>query len=535
MALLENISKRSNLWFLNFAQIGAVVNDNIYKLVMVFILIELFGPPSASKVLSAAGAVYVIPFLLFSSAAGILADRHSKKWIIVVLKIAEVVIFAASLLAVSFTQSILGPFTLYLLLFFLATHSAIFGPSKYSIIPELVSLENVPKANGLITSCTYLAIIVGTFLASFLSEVFNRHYIDVMLICLCFALFGLLSALCIRSTPKQGSTRKINVFFLKEIYITLRGCRSQPHLLVVLASSAFFLFVGSYTQLNIIPYTLQGLHMSEIYGGYLFLCTAFGIAIGSFYIGKTLKKPVNLWIPFASCVGLAFFFLILSIFSGFISIVILFLVFLGFAGGMFVVPLDTFVQLACSNETRGQVIAAGNFLGFCGVLISSFLLYFLSNTLGLSAMAGFAVMAFLTFVWAIFLFLRFSDFTLPVAVKTFLNPSLNLELADISLLDAHSLTPLVLLDGSFRKCGLISAIAPHYHFLFLEKKNLFLPFLYSFHRFSNEEKALSLAKAKPVCFVVYGKTIPPFLPKKCMKVEVVPPENQKGPTIIRIY
>jgi len=535
MALLENISKRSNLWFLNFAQIGAVVNDNIYKLVMVFILIELFGPPSASKVLSAAGAIYVIPFLLFSSAAGILADRHSKKWIITLLKIAEVGIFAISLLAVAFSNTSIGPAVLYILLFCLATHSAVFGPSKYSIIPELVSIENIPKANGLITSCTYLAIIIGTFLASFLSEVFNRHYIDVMLVCLVIALLGLGSALCIRTTPRQGSTRKINVFFLREIYITLRGCRSQPHLLVVLASSSYFLFIGSYTQLNIIPYTLQGLHMSEIYGGYLFLCTALGIAIGSFYIGKTLKKPVNLWIPFASAIALSFFFLILAMFSGVLSIVILFLVLLGFAGGMFVVPLDSFVQLTCSNETRGQVIAAGNFLGFCGVLISSFLLYFLSNTLGISAMTGFAVMGLLTFLWSIFIFLRFSDFTLPVAVKTFLNPSLNLELADISLLDAHSLTPLVLLDGSFRKCGLISAVAPHYHFLFLEKKNLFLPFLYSFHRFRTEEKALSLAKSKPVCFVVSEKTIPPFLPKKCMKVEVVPPENQKGPTIIRIY
>lgn len=523
-----SVLKRSSLWFLNIAQAGAVINDNIFKLVMVFILIERYGPPSASTILSGAGAVYVLPFLLFSSAAGILADRYSKKWIISALKVVEVVIFAAAIFAVKKES----PWGLYFLLFCLATHSAAFGPSKYSIIPELVSSEKVPKANGLITSCTYLAIIIGTFLASFLSEMTDCRYVEVMLICLALAVIGLLSALCIRQTPRQGSTRKIHLFFLKEIYNTLQNCRGQPHLLLVITSSAFFLFIGAYTQLNIIPYALQALDLSEIYGGYLFLCTALGIALGSLIIGKILKRNIALWIPCVAGFGLSLFFLALAFDHLSLPFVIFFLVGLGITGGMFVVPLDSFVQLTCSNETRGQVIAAGNFLGFCGVLLSSILLFLLSDVLSVSAMGGFGIIGIATLLYAAWLFFRLSDYTLPLLVKTITRPTFTIELTELDILESHTLEPLVLPHGSLPKCALIAAIAPHYHFVFVDEKSslkkLFFRLFYSVHVFEDIAKEKRQAKTRPTCFVLPEDTIPSFLPGGLTKVEIIPSEESEA-------
>jgi acyl-[acyl-carrier-protein]-phospholipid O-acyltransferase / long-chain-fatty-acid--[acyl-carrier-protein] ligase len=530
MQLLERIRKRYSLGFLNFAQFSAVVNDNIFKFIMVFLLIDAYNATNASKILSAAGAIFVVPFLLFSSAAGIMADRYSKKWIITLVKIFEVVLFTAAFFVVQ-TKNAYG---LYLLLFCLATHSAIFGPAKYSIIPELVPVENVPKANGLITSCTYLGIIIGTFLASFLCEVTGCNYPIIMVFCWFLALTGLLNALCIPTTPHQGSTRKIHPFFIKEILHTLRNCQSVPHLVIVLASSSFFLFVGSFTQLNIIPYSLQALHLSEIYGGYLFLCTALGIAVGSLMVGKFLKKPISLWIPCSIGFALAFFLALLALIH-YPPIVIGLLFMLGIAGGMFVVPLDSYVQIACSNETRGQVIAVGNFLGFCGVLLSSFLLYAMSTLIHLSAMQGFGVMSLLTLLYTLFIFFRLSQFTLPRLIKRLLHPTFNLNISDLSILEPKGQMPLVLYGGTPQQCLMLLALLPQYQFIFVNyKKNATMRFLCLFSSFQVFKKDRHLLKTgRALCYVLPEKQAFSILDSKHAQVEIREPMEKDGAFQVR--
>src|SRR5271170_2630382 len=86
-----------SLVLMNLAQLGAIINDNIYKLTMVFLLIDTLGHQEASSILAKVGAIFVIPFLLFSSAAGILADRFSKKWILSVMKVVETLVLIAAI------------------------------------------------------------------------------------------------------------------------------------------------------------------------------------------------------------------------------------------------------------------------------------------------------------------------------------------------------------------------------------------------------------------------------------------------------
>ena len=155
-----------SFYFLNATQFLGALNDNVFKLLVIYLLIHVKGPAYANSILSIAGAVFVIPFLLFSSGAGVLADRISKRTIIVYTKVLELVIMLFGLVAVIF-ESELGAYTA---LFFMASQSALFGPSKYGIIPELVEPKMVSKANGTLTSLTYLAIILGTFAASFIGK-----------------------------------------------------------------------------------------------------------------------------------------------------------------------------------------------------------------------------------------------------------------------------------------------------------------------------------------------------------------------------
>ena len=89
------------------------------------------------------------------------------------------------------------------------------------IIPELLKKERIPKANGLITSFTYLGIIIGTFLASFLTQITNKNFPLTAGIGMVLAIFGFLASVFIPKTPTKQSTEKVNPFFFHEIYNNL--------------------------------------------------------------------------------------------------------------------------------------------------------------------------------------------------------------------------------------------------------------------------------------------------------------------------
>ena len=135
----------SSFTYLNVTQFLGALNDNIYKLLIVYFFIQLEGIEYSHQILATTGAVFVIPFLLFSAISGTLADRFSKRDIIVTTKILELVIMGLAVCAFAF-QSKWGS---YAILFMLATQSAIFGPSKYGIVPELVASEKISESQRL--------------------------------------------------------------------------------------------------------------------------------------------------------------------------------------------------------------------------------------------------------------------------------------------------------------------------------------------------------------------------------------------------
>src|SRR3989344_3508193 len=179
-----------SFYCLNVTQFLGALNDNIFKLLVIYLLIHVKGPAAANTILSLAGAIFVIPFLLFSSGAGVLADRSSKRTIIVCAKVFELIVMLFGLLSVVMEWE----FGSYAALFLMATQSAFFGPSKYGIIPELVEEKKVSKANGSMTSFTYLAIITGTFLASFITDITNKNFVLVALFCVIVAIMGLITS-----------------------------------------------------------------------------------------------------------------------------------------------------------------------------------------------------------------------------------------------------------------------------------------------------------------------------------------------------
>jgi acyl-[acyl-carrier-protein]-phospholipid O-acyltransferase/long-chain-fatty-acid--[acyl-carrier-protein] ligase len=395
---------RHAIHFLNISQFLGVVNDNAFKFLIVFLFIDLKGAAKSSEILFWVGTVYVLPFLLFSSAAGVLADRFSKQKMVIFLKFMEVVTMILGVFAFLFKSALAS----YAILFLLSCHSAAFGPPKYSIIPELVSTRKIPKANGLITSFTYLGIIVGTFLASALTQITDRNFPLTAGACVFLAIIGFLSSIFIPMTEPKGVEKRINPLFVVEIYQNLVYAKRIPHLLVAIFGTSSFLFIGAYFQLNIVPFAIESLKISEIGGGYLFLITAIGIAAGAYLAGRLCKHRVEVGLACLGGIVLSLLLFVIGVLPAHLSLTIVLLIFLGVAGGLYIVPFDSFIQTYSPGHKRGQIIAATNFLSFCGVLLAPMLLGLFHSILGLQAAQGFIITSFLilAFILIITFFLK---------------------------------------------------------------------------------------------------------------------------------
>jgi acyl-[acyl-carrier-protein]-phospholipid O-acyltransferase / long-chain-fatty-acid--[acyl-carrier-protein] ligase len=464
--------KKHSFAFLNATQFLGALNDNIFKLIIVYFVISLQSLDNASSILATVGAIFVVPFLLFSSAAGVLADKVSKRNIIITMKILELSIMSISVLAVY----IKSPIAMYALLFFLAIHSATFGPSKYGIIPEIVDAKNVSKANGALNSLTYLAIIIGTFLASFITDITNKNFIFASIFCVFISVLGLLTSLCIIKTPAKKSQKKINPFFIYEIYKTLKICAKKRYLIATVFGSAYFLFIGGFTQLNTIPYAIQSLGLTEIGGGYLFLSTAVGIAIGSTMAGKLSRDRVEPGLACLSGFFVGIVFILLGFFSHSLFLVSFLLILLGFFGGIFLIPFDSFIQIASPDKKRGRIIAAANFLSFCGVLVASIFIYLVNSKLKFSSASSFIFIGILTLLFTTFITGRLSEFFFSYISRKILKKIFRVNVLNIPTPTSY----IILLNGSWLEVLLLFSFLPNLKVFSLGKVLKDFPFFRGF-------------------------------------------------------
>ncbi len=399
---------------LNVAQFLGALNDNVFKLLLIFLLLEVLGDDHRTAIIATVSAVFVIPFLLFSNAAGVLADRCSKRRIIVAAKVAEIALMALGGLAVWS----LHPPALYAILFLMCTQSAFFGPSKYGIIPELVTAPQLSRANSRLVGATYLAIIIGTFLPSFCLDALGLGYAGLVGVCLGIAAIGLAAARGIPPTPPAGAGARVSPLFVREIYRTLRGIRGDRYLLWTVFGSAYFLFLGAYIQQNMLLFGRDHLDLTWEQSGYYFPLAALGIGLGALLAGALSGRHIEFGVVPIGAVGLALGCALLGLLPpGIVSAGVLVLL-LGLCAGLFIVPLNAFVQHRSPPAERGRILAAQSFLSFLGVALAAALLALLSDGLKLSPRAGFLVVGLLTAVLAVVAGRVLPDFLLRLVAVT---------------------------------------------------------------------------------------------------------------------
>src|SRR6266481_9637045 len=169
----ESVKKASpglrGFWCMFVTQFQGAFSDNALKNLVLFMILGL-NVPLAKKhdIGEQVTALFSLPFILFSMAGGFLADRYSKRTVMIGVKVFEIFVMFILLvgLASQQMQILIG------CIFLMGTHSAFFGPSKYGSLPELLPEKRLSWGNGLLELGTFMAIILGTVAASCMAEYF---------------------------------------------------------------------------------------------------------------------------------------------------------------------------------------------------------------------------------------------------------------------------------------------------------------------------------------------------------------------------
>jgi acyl-[acyl-carrier-protein]-phospholipid O-acyltransferase/long-chain-fatty-acid--[acyl-carrier-protein] ligase len=405
--------KRSNTKFsfawLNATQFFGALNDNIFKLLVIFFLVDYLGFDRKATI-GLVAIIFVIPFLLFSHGGGVLADRYSKQNIIFYAKCMETLVMLLGLAAILLAS----PHMLYALLFLMCTQSAFFGPSKFGIIPELVKQDELSRANSFLVGMTYLAIIIGTFLPSlFLVTIFRGSYAGLAAVCVGISALGLASSSRIEETAPVGSTKqKFTPLFVVEIFRTLFGLRKDRFLFITLLSVAYFLFLGAFIQQNLLLLGPELFGWDTTTSGYLFPMAAVGIALGALISGKLSGRSIEFGLVPIGTVGLTICCLSLSGNVLSLPAVLTIVLFIGISAGLFIVPLQAFVQQKSPRDRLGEILACMNFLNFLGVAVAAVMFLVLTKGLGMTAKGCFFVNGVMTAALAVVAFIIIPDFVI---------------------------------------------------------------------------------------------------------------------------
>ncbi|MDI6774988.1 MAG: acyl-[ACP]--phospholipid O-acyltransferase [Verrucomicrobiota bacterium] len=407
----DNARIPASFWWLNLTQFLGAFNDNVFRFLIVFFVVAQDGETGAfqeTKIVTITAAIFVVPFLLFSHAGGVLADRYGKRQIILILKYVELFIMLAGLVGLWLGKDWL----LYVLLFAMCAQSAFFGPSKYGIIPEIAPPERLSRANGYLAAASYLAIILGTFWPTFfLRNLFAQNFLALSVFCVAIAVFGVLVSHRIVRTPAAGrADSRFTPLFVVDIFKTVGSLRTNRYLLLAVLALAYFLFLAAFFQQNLMIYGSKCLRIGFQQSGYLFPLAAVGIGLGAMTAGRLSGRNIEIGIVPIGALGLTAGALILAWPMLTLPGALLMIFLTGVGAGMFEVPLSAFVQHASATNRRGEVLACVNFLSFLGAAISAGLIYLLQETFGLSSNRCFLIIGALTGVLAVGTLIVLPDF-----------------------------------------------------------------------------------------------------------------------------
>jgi len=380
-------------------QFQGAFSDNVLKNLVVFMMLGLnVSEAEEHRIGEWVTGLFSLPFILFSMAGGFLADRFSKRTVMVGVKIFEVFVMLFALAGLIWHQQAM----LLAGVFFMGTHSAFFGPSKYGSLPELLPEKRLSWGNGLLELGTFMAIILGTVAAATMAQYFPNHPAWSGLLLVGLAVVGLATSLTIVRMPPANPAKQFHANFLGQLALRIKAMRGDRPLALAVLGNSYFNFLGALLLLNLFFYGDNVLHLSKIQIGYTNVALALGIGFGSVAAGYLSGGKIEYGLVPLGAFGLSLASLSLSASGVSFRGALVRLALLGFAGGFFIVPLAALLQHRPAKEEKGEVLAAANLLSFVGVFLVWPAHYLLTQLAQLNPLRIFFFGGVLTLVGAVY-------------------------------------------------------------------------------------------------------------------------------------
>jgi len=360
-------------WALIGTQFQVAFSDNALKWLVSFLVLESGVSREQRDFLFVlvVPMVFAIPFLAFSIPGGYFADRFSKRSVTVCTKILELITMGCATYALWMNRLDLAAVAL----FFLCTQGAIFGPSKYGLIPELLPLSRLSWGNGVIELWTLLAAIGGTLAGGFLAHTFRGRQEWSGFLLMALSVIGLATSLGITRVPAADKKRAFAWNWVKEFFEEIGRMRQDTVLWVAVIANTFFWFLGAILLLNIVLYATDVLQVDEVHSSYLMAALSLGIGAGSYIAGHASGKKIEMGMILPGLTGIVLATGALYVPGLSFEKVMALLVALGISAGFFVVPVNALIQNRPKPEVKGRVIGAANLMSFGGIALQPVVQY----------------------------------------------------------------------------------------------------------------------------------------------------------------
>lgn len=346
-------------------------NDNLLKFALLFL--ANFGlyraePDKAEILATIATGLFILPYFLFSALAGQLADAWDKAKLVRGVKAAEVVIMG---LAVTGFWMESVPLLLSCL-FLMGLHSTIFGPVKFSILPQHLKPQEIMGGTGLIEAGTFLAILSGQLLAGVIAP------LQAGLVAVTLAIVGFLASLAVPSAPTVVPGLRIERNIFKSTWQILRAARHGRGVWLSILGISWFFAVGAVLLAEFAPLVSGVLKARQEVATLFLLIFSVSVALGSMLVNRLLGGQVSArFVPVAALALAGFMIDLWLSTSGYLVLhqaagitefvrsagswrIMADLAGIAFAGGMFIVPLYAILQTHSPREERSRTIAANN-------------------------------------------------------------------------------------------------------------------------------------------------------------------------------
>jgi len=369
-----------------WTQFAGAANDNLFKFaftVMVTYQLSVGWLPPAMAGL-VIGALFILPFLLFSATAGQLTDKYDKTVMIRFVKNLEIAIMAIA--AFGFMNDQVA--VLLLCTFLMGVHSTLFGPVKFALLPQVLNERELTGGNGMVEMGTFVAILMGNVVGGLLVAIPGIGHETVAVACVTMAIVGRVVAGFIPKAPATDPGLTINWNPVSE---TLRNLKLAHGNLVVFRSLlgiSWMWFFGAVFLSQFPSLAKEVLHGNEQVASLLLVVFSIGIGTGSLLCEVMSRRHVEIGLVPLGAIGMSVFAVDLYFASSGLPAsdvmglsafmaqpahwrVMADLALLSLFAGLYSVPMYALIQLRSQPTHRARIIAANNILNALFMIGSS--------------------------------------------------------------------------------------------------------------------------------------------------------------------